>query len=520
MRSGAGAISILVLGLAVASCRAQQAPRRQPGAGITGRAVVGAGAPLRLEPHACWGAVPPGVSARCGYVAVPENRGAGGSERPAVRLAVMILGVDGATYTQPPTLMLGGGPGQHLVALFLDLSRRYQHLLEHGFPPARRFMPLEDMRQFRLVMDRLVADLRHRQLVLFDQRGTGYSEPSLRCAEGEDWRECRGRLLAARIDLAAYNTLENARDVNDLRMALGYERVNLHAGSYGTRLALEVLRRYPKTVRAAVLDGVAPPQIHWGEEMARRYDEALGVLFAHCSEDQQCQAAYPGLETLFYETVTRLNDRPAAVRIGEHSATLDGDDFRDMVWNALFDVQKTRWLPAMIWRASRGDTALWGEMIAANAADHGGEPMSWGMHYCVECSGSWAFQSPRTVADAARGLHPSIRDGVVRSLGGAFGVCEQWQVPPVAALASPVESDAPVLLLSGEFDPGTPPAFAEIAARTLPRSYRYVLPFLGHTDGFTNDCHASLVSAFLDEPGHAPPASCLAVLDRGTFAIE
>lgn len=365
----------------------------------------------------------------------------------------------------------------------------------------------------------LVADLRKRELVLFDQRGAGYSEPSLRCA-AEAWADCRRRLLAAGIDLAAYNTLENARDVNDLRLALAYERVNLQAGSYGTRLGLEVLRRYPHTVRAAVLDGVSPPQIGWGEEMASRYGEALAVLFTHCAEDQRCQAAYPGLEAVFYATVTRLNAFPAAVPIGQHTPVLDGDDFRDMVWNALFDVQKTRWLPAMIWRTSRGDTTLWGEMLSANAADHAGESLSWGMHYSVECSGSWAFQSPRQLAEAARNLRPAIRDGVVRSLAGAFDVCGQWQVPAVAAVRAPVRSDAPILLLSGEFDPGTPPAFAEIAARTLPRSYRYVLPLLGHTDGFTSACHASIVSAFLDEPGHPPPASCIAAMDRATFAVE
>jgi pimeloyl-ACP methyl ester carboxylesterase len=481
---------------------------------------IRADASPRWEPRACWGTVPRGVSARCGYVTVPENRGARNGETRAIRLAAMVLRLEHAAPTQVPTLLLGGGPGSHLIATFVDLFDKYERLRVNGYPAARRFMPLEDMRQFTQVMDRMVADLAKRELVLFDQRGVGYSEPALGCP-GDDWDECRRRFAASGIDLAAYNTLENAHDVNDLRVALGYQQVNLHAGSYGTRLALEVLRRYPSTVRAAVLDGVAPPQMRWGEEMAARYDEALDVLFSHCEADGRCRAAYPGLKASFYETVERLNASPARVGIAGRTATLDGDDLRDMVWNALFDTQKARWLPALIWRAGRGDTTLWGETIAANISDHAGDRMSWGMHYSVECSGAWAFETPGQLAGAARPLNPAIRDGVVRTLARPFDVCSQWQVPALPSVREPVRSDVPALLLSGELDPGTPPAFAEMAARTLSRSYRYVLPFLGHTDGFTSACHASIVSAFLDDPTHAPPTACIPAMERAAwFAVE
>ncbi|MBP7570950.1 MAG: alpha/beta fold hydrolase [Acidobacteria bacterium] len=513
------ALRCLIAALAIPlACCAPPSTAGQAAANEVRSPVLDPGAPPALLPSPCWGAVPPGVTARCGYVTVPENRRNPSGNR-AVRLALMILGADNATCTQAPTVLLGGGPGQHTIALVVDLLGRYQRLLDRGFPAPGRFMPLDDMKQFAAVMERLVAELRERQLILLDQRGTGYSEPSLAC-DGREWRSCRRRLAAAGIDLGAYNTVENAHDVNDVRVALGLDRVNLRAGSYGTRLALEVLRRYPATVRAAVLDGVSPPQILWGEEMARRYDEALGVLFTHCREDRRCQEAYPGLDRVFYETVRRLNQRPAPVAVGEHHPTLDGDDFRDMAWNALFDVQKARWLPAMIWRAARGDTTIWGEMIAANAAEHAGGLMSWGMHYSIECSGSWAFQSPRRLAEAASRLDPAIRGGVVRTLETPFGICADWRVPPVPEVKAPVQSDVPVLLLSGEFDPGTPPAFAEIAARTLPRSYRYVLPYLGHTDGFTSACHASIVLAFLDDPAHAPDTSCLAGMDRAAFEIR
>lgn len=518
VRSTTGSVTLLLLGLGVTRCGPQAAPLGQS-AGGPPRAVVRVSASPRWEPRACWGTAQAGVIARCGYVIVPENRASRSGEAPVVRLAVMVLRAEGARATGTPTVMLGGGPGEHLLATFIDLFGKHHRLQSNGYPPPRRFMPLDDMRQFKQVMDRLVADLAKRDLVLFDQRGAGYSEPALGC-RGESWRDCRHRLTASGIDIAAYNTLENARDVNDLRLALGYDRVNLQAGSYGTRLALEVLRRYPSTLRAAVLDGVAPPQMRWAEEVAARYDQALGVLFSHCREDERCRAAYPDLDTVFYQAVARLNATPAPVAIAGHTATLNGDDLRDMVWNALFDAQKIRWLPAMIWRASRGDSTLWGEMIAANLSDHAGDRLSWGMHYAIECSGSWAFESPQQVSHAARSLNPAIRDGVVHTLADAFDACGQWHVPALPAVREPVRSDVPTLLLSGEFDPGTPPAFAEMAARTLSRSYRYVLPNLGHTDGFTSTCHASIVSAFLDDPTHAPPTACIAGMEHAPFVVE
>jgi pimeloyl-ACP methyl ester carboxylesterase len=509
----------VAVSVAIAACSTQSASPGPSGRSARPRATVRSDAAPSVASHQCWGALPPGVIARCGLVTVPERRDVAGTEVPSVRLAVMVLHAGEVRSTQPPTIVLGGGPGQHTIALIVDLLGRYRRLKEQGFPTPRRFMPLEDMRQFEQVIDRLVSDLARRDLVVLDQRGTGYSEPSLAC-HGERWDACRRRLVTAGVDLAAYNSLENARDVNDVRVALGYARANLQAGSYGTRLALEVMRRFPHTIRAAVLDGVSPPQLLWGEEAVARYGQILNAFFARCGDVEPCREAYPQLDSVFYDTVTRLNARPASVRVGEHSATLDGDDLRDMVWNGLFDVQKTRWLPAMIWKASQGDTTLWGEMIAANASDHAGEPLSWGMHYSVECAGSWAFQSPQRLADAARGLNPAIRAGVVRTLSRPFEICAQWNVPALPSVRAAVQSDVPALLLSGELDPGTPPAFAEIAARTLPHSYRYVLPFLGHTDGFTSACHASIVSAFLDDPSQPPPSSCIAAMDRGTFAVH
>jgi pimeloyl-ACP methyl ester carboxylesterase len=457
------------------------------------------------------------VSTECGYVVVPENRALPWNDDNTVRLAVTILRAPGVRSPEPPTFLLGGGPGQDVIALFENLIQRYQSLLDRDitteeYPGHRR-----DAHEFKGVMDLLVADLSKRELVLFDQRGAGYSLPSLRC-QRESWVACRRRLNDAGVDVPAYNTLENAADVNDIRRALGFGHINLHGGSYGTRLGLEVMRQYPTVIRAAVLDGVAPPQVAWPVEMARRYGDALHVLFDHCRTDPSCAAAFPDLEVVFYRLVERLQAQPIRIRVRGEDRSVDGDDLHSIVWNSLFDLRRIRFLPLMIGRLADGNPAVLTRMLADWPA---GDPIAWGMHYSVDCAERWVFAKPSDVVAAARGVHPAIRQGVVREFTSTFAICRDWNVPAARPeVHTPVRSDIQALLLSGEFDPGTPPGFAELAAATLSRHYRYVLPHEGHTDGFVSLCHSSLASAFLDDPSRPPDTACIAGMAASPFVLR
>jgi pimeloyl-ACP methyl ester carboxylesterase len=473
-----------------------------------------------FEATECWGTFSSGVDAACGYVIVPEDRSQPYDETNSVRLAVTVLRIKDVQYTQPPTFLLGGGPGQDVVRMFAGLVQDYQYLIENGFPEEQYEGHARDMQEFKRVMDLFFNDLHKREFVLFDQRGAGYSLPSLKC-HGADWDDCRARLIASGVDIAAYNTVESVEDVNDIRLALSYEKINLQGGSYGTRLALEVLRRYPEIVRAVVLDGVAPPQIDWGVEMVKRYDDALDVLFDHCTADERCNTAYPELESVFYDLLVRLNNHPIEVTIGDSVAVLNGNDLRDTVWNGLYDASAIRYLPLLIHEVSNGDPEIWGQLLAARSKGQSEETIAWGMHYSTDCAERWVFQSPADLAAAAEGLHPAIREGVANSFINTFRVCEVWSVPAAPAYVhTPVSSEIPTLLVSGEFDPGTPPAFAELAAQTLTHHYNVVFPYLGHTDGFTSSCHASVLSAFLDDPYHAPDTTCFAEMDNPPFVIQ
>lgn len=500
-------LTVMLLGtIALPACArdqraaAQQRPSYQP----------------RWVPGACQAAYPSNIEAVCGHVIVPANRALPWTEHNTVQLAVVILRARGVRYRAAPTFLLGGGPGQDVISLFERLIGERERLVANE-PPAEQYPGhAADIGEFRAAMDLLIADLAKRELVLFDQRGAGRSVPVLRCAR-ERWAACRRRLAAEGVDVATYNSIESAADVNDIRRALGYQRINLQGGSYGTRLGLEVMRRYPRSVRAAVLDGVAPPQLNWSAEVTRVYGAALDVLFDHCDANAACARAYPDLRATFYALVQRLEAEPLELA-AQGGQPFDGDDLRDVVWNGLFDLQRIRFLPMMIGRLAQGDASVLERMLAS--AEASGDQIAWGMHYSVECAERLAFSSPRDVVLAARELHPAIRQGVIREFTRPFEICEEWAVPRApASVREPVTSDVPTLLLSGEFDPGTTPAFADVAAATLTHHFHFVLPYEGHTDMFFSHCHSALASAFLDDPARAPDARCIAARDVPPFVL-
>src|SRR5688572_23226007 len=239
-----------------------------------------------FERAACAFAVPSGYSPECGYLIVPENRARPGS--PLIRLHVAIFRNRSGSPVSDPVVHLAGGPGSSSLEVA-------GYLFSRGLDPI----------------------LERRDFILFDQRGTGYSQPRLDCPERADltaallgrglsaaenhqeildaFRRCRERLIAEGIDPSAYHSAASAADLNDLRLALGYEKLNLYAVSYGTRLALTVMRDYPQAVRSAVLDSAYPLQVNLYTALAPNADRSFNVFFSRCVAEPNCSAAYPDL---------------------------------------------------------------------------------------------------------------------------------------------------------------------------------------------------------------------------------
>ncbi|MBN1679666.1 MAG: alpha/beta fold hydrolase [Anaerolineae bacterium] len=452
-----------------------------------------------FETAECPFVVTPGESIDCGYLVVPENRTR--DNGPAIRLAVVILHSFSTTPAPDPVIYLTGGPGSS---------------------------PLDSVNSWTM------SPLRYaRDVILLAQRGTAYSDPVLDCPEVEDvaidmlddklsrdeyiarYTEqallCQQRLQVQGVDLSAYNSAASAADIADLRTVLGIDAWNLYGVSYGTRLALTVMRDFPDGIRSVVLDSVVPLDSKTLVELPGALSHALDVLFAGCAADDGCNASFPELEHVFYDTVERLNAEPVMIQgvhptTGElHDIWLTGDMMIEAVFNALYSSRLIMYLPGVIYETYWEHYALMGD-LAMLPLVYGGA-ISEGMQLSVTCHDAAAFVTPDEVA-AAAAEYPML--GSLALGQPDFAVCAAWDAGTSDPVDNePVSSDIPTLILSGEYDPITPPARGSRAAETLPNSITIVFPGLGHAVSLEHNCPAQIVFEFLRDPLAAPDTACI-----------
>ncbi len=452
-----------------------------------------------------------GETVECGYLVVPEDRA--DPDSPDIRLAVAIFRRPDGTGQPDPIIFLSGGPGVSPLELI-------RLTFEAAFAPV---FPAQ------------------RDIILLDQRGVGFSRPALDCPEVTELSlelmdaELDGRevgdqerldllletllaceeALSALANLSAYNTAANAADINDLRLALGYDQVNLWGNSYGTRLALEVMRDYPDGVRSAVLDAVYPPDVNLYLEAPDNANRAFEVLFDHCAADPACNAAYPDLRAVFFETVERLNGSPASVEITDFStgesypALLGGDSMLAFLFSYLYKSELLPLLPQIFYNASQDDFSLILQIQGALLVQQGAA--SHGMQFSVQCHDEIAFTTAEALDERLTGypeLAPLFERGILGKL--SFAVCAEWDSGQARARENePVASDIPTLVLVGEYDPVAPPAWGRHAAETLTNSFFFEYPGVGH--GATgSECPRDMMIAFLNDPATEPDDACIA----------
>lgn len=288
----------------------------------------------KFEPDICPFRLSEDYPVDCGYLRVPEDRDEADSD--LIALAVAILRSSNPNKAPDPLIYLEGGPGGSALS---DVSSWFQSPF-----------------------------LENRDIILIDQRGTGYSRPYLGCYVDEDVSEesvdyarlCHEDLIAQGIRLNAYTSRENAADIADLRVALGYDEVNLLGISYGTRLALTVMRDHPQGIRSVILDSVYPPDAMGQNEQAFNFYMALKQMFTDCAADSACASAYPELETMLFNLVDAANENPIEVD-GEFYS---GDDLLDLLFQALYDTNIIPYLPALIARTVDGDKELLRALLA------------------------------------------------------------------------------------------------------------------------------------------------------------
>jgi pimeloyl-ACP methyl ester carboxylesterase len=341
-------------------------------------------------------------------------------------------------------------------------------------------------------------------------------------------RACYDRLVGEGVNLSAYRSAVSAEDLQDLMIALGYERWNIFGVSYGSRLALTAMRDTPEHIRSVVLDSTSPVTGN-DANFAADIEYGLNRLFAGCAADPACDAAYSNLEETFYALVHQLNDAPVALRpidpaTGEaFDVVLTGDRLVLAMRQALIRTDFIPFLPLTIASAAGGDYAL---LTAGFATLPQNINFAWGMTYSVWCGEEVPFVTPQVLAQATANVRPEIRDaGLTLVTQFHLDVCDFWHVAPPAALESePVASDIPTLILAGEYDPATPPYYGEEAAQTLSRSQFFEFRGFGHSllraqsaETARPRCAMQLVSAFLDDPLAELDGSCVEDLPAPRF---
>jgi pimeloyl-ACP methyl ester carboxylesterase len=446
----------------------------------------------------------------CGYVVVPEQHA--NPQGPTIRLAVVILKSLHPDPVPDPLILAQGGPGGSTIETYTTLLR---------------------------INPRVRTSI-NRDIVLFDQRGTLYSEPSLACPEVLDvtiatidqtlpeeeeeglyqqaLEACRTRLVDAGVNLSAFNSLENAADIDDVRRALGYEQINLYGVSYGTLLALHTMRDHPQALRSVILDAVVPPQINFLTQAPRSMDRSFDALFKACQADAECHAAYPDLEQVIVTLIARLNENPARVPMTDmetgktYEAVVDGDMFQSGLFQMLYSSDVLPALPMLISDVQAGEYAVFGRIMSMVVFERS---VSYGMYYSVLCAEDADF----TVNDLALSdVRPWLAEGEADEAAMLLEVCNWWNVDTLGArVDAPVVSDIPTLILSGRFDPITPPAFGEEAAQTLNHSYTYTFLHTGHGVAFQDECADQIIFDFLNNPALPPDGSCIAEHPAPTF---
>jgi len=401
-----------------------------------------------------------GVAARCGWLSVPENR-----EQPSgkqVRLHVAVIPSLRLEPAGDPLFVLSGGPGQAASDFYISIA------------PA------------------LARVRRDRDIVVVDQRGTGRSnrldcsfpdESDITFTDPRQLRELTRSCLAKLPgDPRYYTTSVAVRDLDDVRAALGYQRLDLYGVSYGTRVAQHYMRRYPQRVRVAILDGVVPPQLPLGPDVALDAQAAIDSAFARCDSNADCKRVFPNIAGSFATLRARVLEQPVPLSIpdplnAEPTQTqLGAAELGAAVRLLSYSDETLSTLPLLIQEAEAGQP----EGLAAQylmikrSLD---TQIANGMHFAVVCSEDAPRWHERPVADSEL-AKTYLGDTFMQAMRT---ICEQWPRGPVdEGFGTPLESEIPTLVLSGGNDPVTPARYGEQILPGLKHSRHLVLDGQGH----------------------------------------
>jgi pimeloyl-ACP methyl ester carboxylesterase len=350
----------------------------------------------------------------------------------------------------------------------------------------------------------------HRDVVMVDQRGTGESNP-LRCDvygdpsnmggyfgetfPAERVRACRAELEKI-ADLRLYTTPIAMADLDEVREAMGYDKINVNGGSYGSTAALAYLRLYPQHVRAAAVSGVAPVDYKMALPFAKGVEHALDRLFSDCAADAKCGAAFPNVRKEFSEVVARLTKAPATFEATnpltgqKQQITMTREGFMEHVRAALYLPDVMSYLPLLIHDMAGGDYSRFAA-ISYQVFRQLDEQIARGMHLSVVCSESTPFITEEEIKRETAGTF--YGEARLRSYQRACGLWQKGDIP--ASFRETKKLDVPVLMISGDFDPVTPPFVGASALAQYTQGKQVIVHNGTHS---SYECTERLMAEFFD----------------------
>jgi pimeloyl-ACP methyl ester carboxylesterase len=374
----------------------------------------------------------------------------------------------------------------------------------------------------------------HRDIVILEQRGNKYAEPSLDCDFSVWWNEVEGgtpcleSLRQSGITFDHYTAANIAADINALKETLDYESWLLYGTSYSTRLMQLVMANYSENVRGVVLQSTSPVTdtrfLYDSEHTAR----VLQIMFDDCASDPACAEAYPELENRFWELVKNLNDDPVELEMKfpetSERFTLEVSGYSLISWmvegtfyHPAYPAFETAYMPLLIDKLSKGNIDLLYPWADYSISKWGDDNFNWGLYLVINCQDD-ASSVKLDMLDALAAEYPEL-DGYVRHRG-ELEICVAWGLETAPPLATePVASDIPTLVLAGRYDPITPPEWSRTATVNLTDSTFIEFPASGHSVLTDNPCALKITSEFLENPDNKPDLSCVAIAPKPRFVL-
>jgi len=428
---------------------------------------------------------------RCGYLKVPQNPQ--DPNGPTLNLAYLVIGADGNDKKEDPIIFLQGGPG----GITLPLADNFA----------------------QLNLDK------NRDFILFDQRGTGFSDAF--CTDlGQQLLEVLGRDLSTEdetqllkqktaaclqnmasenIKASNFSTTNNIADLEALRKHLGYKKWNLLGGSYGTRVALSYMEKHPESIRSTMLLSVFPPHLRFYDKIVSNFNNAIEQVFSLCKADTNCHKKYPNLKADFLKLLKHLENEPFTFETAEGSFILNKQDFLLLVHQMMYSKVTFVQIPSLIQSILKGkDKEL---ETTVNNFNQRINFINLAVYWAVMATDEGNYNNrERFSNDLAQ--YPELNPGLSLFQSDPTIIAE-WQQQNSRLKNNsrvPVSSKIPTLLVSGAFDPITPPTYAKSAAKTLENAQQIIFEYEGHTP--FNACFFEIANEFLENPSSPINNNC------------